>query len=65
MDESQLLRRIERLEEHVQGIEQRWADEERRGRRKRQRERWISLAAVILVAIAYLVYVQYVISMPG
>jgi len=62
MDESELLRRIDRLEEQVQGIEQRWADEERRSRRKRQRERWMTLGTMILVAVAYLIYVQYVIN---
>ena len=65
MQERDLADRIERLEERLRELEERWADEQRRVQRQRQRERWLRLGGLVLVAVAYLVYLKYVTSIPG
>ena len=65
MQEIDVRRRIDELEDRISGLEQRWTDEQSRIQRERRRERWMRLGTLLLIVIAYVVYLMYVTRIPG
>lgn len=53
-------RKLARLEARLDHLERELADERTAARRRRQRERWLRLALMVLIAVVYVLYFRSV-----
>lgn len=58
--ESSPERRLERIEERLQRLEQIQEETRKREQRRRRQEFWTRIALALIVGVAYLLYLRYV-----